>query len=387
MGLDGWILFSAKAIRTFCYGYLGVLFPIYLARLGLDTPAVGTAVSLTLLASAGLTLAIRGPSRRLGARPVLMGLSCLIVVSGALLLLSRDPRIVILAAMLGNLAVGAGETGPFLTVEQVVLARLGPKERMTRLYSFYSLTGYVAAALGAALVSRGNVSLQALFAAFAVGGILQLGLYAALAGTARASVPDGSGLKMPSRPLVKRLAILFSLDSFAGGFIVQSLVLYWFHLRFGMDLSTLGLIAFGTQIVTGFSYLLAPPLAQRIGLVNAMVFSHLISNCFLVAIAFASTAGAAVTLLLLRHALSQIDVPTRQAFLMASVEDHERESAASLTNTSRALAQCVSPALAGWVMGALSLSAPFLIGGGLKAAYDIMLYATARKWDKAEAVH
>lgn len=386
MDRDGKILFFTKAARTFCYGYLGVLFPVYLTRLGLSTTAVGAAVSLTLLASAAVTMAIRGPSRRLGPRPVLMGLSGLIVISGTLLYCSQDPRVVILAAMLGNLAVGAGETGPFLTLEQVVLARRAPKERMTALYSYYNLTGYVAAAMGAALVSREAIPLRAFFAAFAAGGLFQMSLYGALAAASPAPTQDGIGLGQHSRTLVRKLAVLFSLDAFAGGFVVQSLVLYWFQVRFGMPLRTLGLVAFGTQIVTGASYLMAPALAKRLGLVNAMVFSHLVSNLFLAAIAFAPTAGIAVTLLLLRHVLSQIDVPTRQAFLMGSVEDHEREAAASLTNSSRTLAQCVSPALAGWVMGAVSLSAPFLIGGGLKIAYDLMLYASVRNRAQADPV-
>lgn len=379
------LLFGAKAVRTFCYGYLGVLLPVTLSRRGLGAGEIGAALSLTLLASAACTLAVRAPARRVGPRPVLMGLSGLIVASGTLFLLSRGPWGVVVAAMVGNVAVGAGETGPFLTLEQVLLARQGSREALTRLYSLYNLTGYVAAALGAALVSRELVSLPTLFAVFAASGLVQAALYAALGDAVAAPVPPAGGLRMPSAPLVRRVAALFALDSFAGGFVVSTLVLYWFHIRFGLDLPALGLVAFGTQLVTGLSYLLAPPLARRIGLVNAMVFSHLVSNLFLAAIAWAPSAGAAVTLLLLRHALSQIDVPTRQAYLMSTVEDHERESAASVTNTSRALAQCVSPSLAGWVMGALSVSAPFWIGGGIKIAYDLMLYATVRRWEKAEA--
>jgi MFS family permease len=178
--------------------------------------------------------------------------------------------------------------------------------------------------------------------------------------------------------LVRQLASLFALDSFAGGFVIQSLVVYWFHSRFGLDLAVLGWISFGTQVLSGLSLLLATPLARRFGLVPTMVFSHLISNLLLIAVAFAPTAGWAVSFLFARHLLSQIDVPTRQTFLMLTVEDHEREAAAVLTNTSRTLAQSVSPALTGWIMQAVSLSAPFVLGGGLKIIYDLMLYATAR---------
>lgn len=381
MGRDIWVLFIAKAIRTFCYGYLGVLFPIYLSRSGLNATAIGIAVALTLLASAAFTFAVRRPSEQVGPPTVLAALSCLIVVSGALFLASGNPWIIVLAAMLGNVSVGTGETGPFLTLEQVSLARLCPRDSMTRLYSFYNLTGYAAAALGAVLVALQDIPVQALFAAFLAAGVMQTGLYTTLKRQVQTPVSMKPVSHAPSKPLVRQLAFLFSLDAFAGGFIVQSLVLYWFHARFGMELSTLGLVAAGTQAVTGLSYLMAPYLAERFGLVNAMVFTHLFSNLILIAIAFAPSAAVAVALLLFRHTLSQIDVPTRQAYLMAVVEDHERESAASLTNTSRTLAQSISPALTGWVMGALSLSAPFVLGGTLKVAYDLMLYAAVRRWD------
>jgi MFS family permease len=184
---------------------------------------------------------------------------------------------------------------------------------------------------------------------------------------------------MPSRPLIHRLAALFALDSLAGGFVLQSLIAYWFYTRFGMDLAALGWTFFGAQILSGLSLLLAARLAPRLGLVNTMVFSHLVSNVLLIGVALAPSAALAVTLLLARHLLSQMDVPTRQSFLMLAVHDHEREGAASLTNMSRTLAQSVSPALTGWIMASVSLAAPFFLGGGLKILYDLMLYATIRK--------
>jgi MFS family permease len=160
--------------------------------------------------------------------------------------------------------------------------------------------------------------------------------------------------------------------------VIQSLVTYWFYTRFDLALGTLGWIFFGTQILSGLSLLLAARLAPRLGLVNTMVFSHLISNLLLIALAFAPTLSVAVTLLLARHLLSQMDLPTRQTFLMLAVEDQEREHAATLTNTTRTVAQSVSPAVTGWIMQTLSLSAPFLLGGGLKIVYDLLLYATIR---------
>lgn len=377
MGRDGWIVFAAKAVRTFCYGYLGVLYPIYLTRLGLDARELGVAIALPLLASAVFTLAVRKPAERHGPRPILMVLSGLIAVSAAALILSRAPAVVVLAAMIGNIAVGTGETGPFLTLEQVMLSRMSSRERMTEFYSFYNLVGFMAAALGAMAVACEVLKPDGFFRIFLAGGLLSGLLYAQMP-VYRRNRPRPHVAPLYS-PFVKRIALLFALDSFAGGFIIQSLVLYWFHIRFQMDLSTLGWVAFGTQLITGMSYLLTGSLSKRFGIINAMVFSHLISNVILVAIAFAPTPGLAVGLLWARHTLSQIDVPTRQAFLMLAVEDHEREAAASLTNTSRALAQALSPALTGWTMQVLALSAPFAIGGGLKIAYDLLLYATIRK--------
>ena len=177
---------------------------------------------------------------------------------------------------------------------------------------------------------------------------------------------------------MRRIAALFALDSLAGGFVIQSLVTYWFYTRFEIASRTLGWIFFGTQILSGLSLLLAARLAPRLGLVNTMVFSHLISNVLLIALALRPDRGVAVVLLLARHLLSQMDLPTRQTFLMLAVEDHEREHAATLTNTSRTVAQSVSPTLTGWIMQSLSLSAPFLLGGGLKIVYDLLLYVTIR---------
>jgi MFS family permease len=177
---------------------------------------------------------------------------------------------------------------------------------------------------------------------------------------------------------VRRIAAIFALDSFAGGFVVQSLIAYWFHTRFDLGLAELGWIFFGVQILSGLSLILAARLAPRLGLVNTMIFSHLISNLLLIGVALAPLAWMAVAALLARHLLSQMDVPTRQTFLMLAVADHEREHAAAVTNLSRTLAQSVTPVATGWIMQGLSLTAPFFLGGGLKIVYDVLLYAAVR---------
>ena len=375
---DARLVFIAKTTRTFCYGSLGVLFPVYLTELGLDARGLGIAVTLALLSSAVLTVAVRRPAQRWGPRTALLGLAALSVLAALLFLVAKSPWLVIVAAMLGNLAVGTGESGPFLALEQVAVTRASTREGLTRALSLYNLTGYVASALGAALVTRLTGSPTWVFAIFLAGAVIQLGAYALMRRSPPVPASARARQRAPSRALVRRIAALFALDSFAGGFVIQSLVTYWFYTRFDLALGTLGWIFFGTQILSGLSLLLAARVAPRLGLVNTMVFSHLISNLLLIALAFASTLSVAVTLLLARHLLSQMDLPTRQTFLMLAVEDQEREHAATLTNTTRTVAQSVSPAVTGWIMQTLSLSAPFLLGGGLKIVYDLLLYATIR---------
>jgi len=375
---DGRLVFVAKSARTFCYGFLGVLLPVYLAERGMDARRIGLAVTLTLLASAAMTFAIRRPAERYGARAALLAQAGLVIVSAVVFLATQQPWLVVIAAMAGNLAVGTGETGPILTLEQVAVTRATPRERLTTTLSLYNLAGYGASALGAAAVGRGGTSPRILFLVFLLGGLVQMTAYALMRPDPGRAPATRRSAGTPSRPLIHRLAALFALDSLAGGFVLQSLIAYWFYTRFGMDLTALGWTFFGAQILSGLSLLLAARLAPRLGLVNTMVFSHLVSNVLLIGVALAPSAALAVVLLLSRHLLSQMDVPTRQSFLMLAVQDHERESAASLTNMSRTLAQSVSPALTGWVMASVSLAAPFFLGGGLKIVYDLLLYRTIR---------
>ena len=365
-------IFVAKVVRTFCYGYLGILLPLYLAVLGLSASGIGAAVTMTLVGSAILTWLVRAPAERLGARAALVGLAGLTGIAALMLLVSRNPYVVIFAAMLGNIAVGTGETGPFLSIEQVVIARAVQARGRTTVLSVYNLLGYGAAALGAAAVSLGTP--RTLFAGFLGAAIVQLAAYALLG---RVTVSRSGPREIPSStPLIRRLAGLFALDSFAGGFVLQSLVAYFLHTRFELSLDALGRVFFAAQILTAASLLLAPRLACAWGLLPTMVVTHLVSNVFLIGIAFAPVAWLAIALLLANRLLSQIDVPTRQAYVMAVVPDREREAAATTTTLWRTTAQAITPLLTGWVMQALTLSTPFLLGGGLKIVYDVLLYRT-----------
>lgn len=373
-------VFMAKGVRTFCYGYLGILLPLYLADLGLSASGIGASVTFTLVGSALLTWGVRAPAERYGARAALSGLAALSLVAAILLLRARAPWVVVLAAMLGNVAVGTGETGPFLSIEQVVIARAVGPARRTTVLSLYNLLGYGAAALGAGAVGLGAPS--TLFIVFLVAALLQIAAYGALG---RVAIVGATGVA-PTRstPLIRRLAALFSIDSFAGGFVLQSLIAYFLHERFDLGLEALGRVFLVAQLLTAASLLLAPQLARRFGLLPTMVVTHLVSNVLLIAIAAAPAAWIAVALLFGRQLLSQIDVPTRQAYVMAVVDDREREAAATTTTLWRTSAQAVTPLLTGWIMQTVALSAPFVLGGGLKIVYDVLLYLTFKDVRSAE---
>jgi len=365
-------VFVAKGVRTFCYGYLGILLPLYLADVGLSATGIGAFVTLTLIASALLTWGIRAPAERLGARAALIMLATLSVVAAVLLLLTHQPWVVVVAAMLGNVAVGAGETGPFLSIEQVVITREVEPAQRTAVLSLYNLLGYGAAAIGAATVALGTP--RTLFAGFLAAAVVQVIAYAAL-GRVRLAAHTPAGTPR-STPVIRRIAALFALDSFAGGFVLQSLIAYFLHVRFGLGLEALGRVFFVAQLLTAASLLLAPRLARSFGLLPTMVLTHLISNVFLIGIAAAPSAAVAIALLYARQLLSQIDIPTRQAWVMTIVPDHEREAAATTTTLWRTSAQAVTPLMTGWVMQSIALSTPFLLGGVLKILYDILLWTT-----------
>jgi len=372
------LIFVAKTARTFCYGFLGIALPLHLSALGADARGVGAMVTLTLASSAGLTWAVRRPAERHGAVGPLLALAALSLAAAGLLLTTRTPGLVVLAAMLGNVAVGTGEAGPFLTLEQVVVTRGVAPDRLPGALAVYNLLGYVAAALGAAAAAL--VPAPALFAAFGAGALAQIVVYARLP-RAGGLAPERRGVPraaLPSTAIIRRLAALFALDAFAGGFVLQSLIAYWFAVRHGLRLDTLGWVFFAAQLLTALSFVAAAPLARRLGLIPTMVVTHLVSNILLIGVGLARSAPVAIALLLARQLFSQIDVPTRQAYVMSVVEDREREAAASITNVARTVAQAITPAFMGWALQGLALAAPFVLGGGLKIVYDVLLYVTFR---------
>ncbi len=386
---DGWTILLEKSVRTVPYGFLGVLFGYYLAELGFDGFAVGAVVALTVLTSALYTFASSLVADRIGRRRTLAFFALMDTLAGALLLSSTAWWAPVMAGVVGNMSVGAGEVGPFLSLEQAILPRTCTAERRTLAFSVYNLFGYGASAVGA-LVARvpDYLNLQPhvlgyrpLFFAYMMTGLMGAVLYSALtkdvelgrrAGPTRPLSPRG-------RPIVVRLAALFSLDAFGGGFIGQSILSYYFSVRYGLDLSSLGTIFFATQIVTALSFLLAARIARRIGLLRTMVFSHIPSNLFLIGVALAPTSLSAVALLLCRQSLSQMDVPTRQSYTMAIVEESDRTAAAGLTSSARTVSSSVSPSLAGYAIQNLWIGTPVFLAGALKLVYDGLIYGVFRK--------
>ena len=379
---DGKVIFLEKTVRTVPYGFLGVLFGVYLAQLRFSTLAIGIVLTLTVLSSAFYTFIISFVADRVGRRKTLVFFALTDFVAGALLLISTDWWAPVLAGIVGNMTVGAGEVGPFLSLEQAILPRTARADRRTLAFSVYNLVGYGASSAGALLAGLPRyVGYSPLFLGYMISGLIGAVLYSSLSGAVEAEPRPArrSVLSARGRPIVAKLSALFAVDAFGGGFIGQSILSYYFYLRFGLDLSTLGVIFFATQLVTALSFLLSERIARRIGLLRTMVFTHVPSNVLLVSVAFAPTPLTAVFLLLCRQSLSQMDVPARQSYVMAIVDEPDRTAAAGLTSTTRTVSSSISPSLAGYALANLWVGVPLVAAGVLKLAYDALIYVNFRR--------
>jgi MFS family permease len=393
---DGRLLFAAKAVRTFAFGSLSVVLALFLARLGFSPTEIGAVLTATMVEDALLTIALSSLASRVGPWRI-MACTAPLIALGGVLLATADARWVLVAGtVLGTVSPNGQEAGPFTALEQALLPDAVPGGARTRLFGWYNVFGFLPAALGAAAAGvalewalRAGASDLAAYRmmawGYAAAGVVLTALYLWLGARARRHPPRAPAAPVGrlglhrSRAAVLELAGLQALDSLAGGFIMQSLLAYWFHLRFGVSGETLGALFFGTNLLSALSFLLAARLADRFGLLNIMVFTHLPSNLLLLAVPFMPTFPAAAATLLARHLLSQMDVPTRQAFTMAFVAPEERPAAAGLTSSARALAQACAPVASGAAMGVAASAAPFLLAGGLKIAYDLTLYLRFRK--------
>jgi MFS family permease len=388
IGRDGETVLLEKAIRTVPYGFLAIIFPIYLGQLGFDTVQIGIVLTLTVATSAFYTFIASLVADRLGRKRTLVFFAMTDAVAGAFLFLSTSWWAPVLAGLIGNMSVGSGETGPYLSLDQAILPRTTALNRRTLMFSLYNLTGYAASSVGSLLAGLphylgvGISSYRPMFLAYLASGLFGMFLYSRLSERIEQDSSNGPPrqvLSKDSRPIVFRMSALFSVDAFAGGFVGQSIISLYFYERYGLDLASLGLLFAASQIVTAVSFLLAARISKRIGLVNTMVFSHIPSNILLTVIAFAPTAAVAVPLLLCRQSLSQMDVPTRQSYLMSMVPASDETPAAGFTNVSRTTAQSISPSLSGYAIADLWIGAPFIFAGSLKLLYDLALYKSFRK--------
>lgn len=391
---DARLLFAARALRLFAFGLLSIVLVLYLTSAGIDDRAVGLLLTLSLFGDAAVSLFLTTRADRRGRKRMLVAGAMLIAAAGIAFASTRSLPVLVLAAILGILSPSGGEVGPFIAIEQAALAQVVSDRARTRVFAWYSLVGSLATASGALAGGALASVLQRLgwsefesyraviFAYAAIGASLTV-LFTRLshavetAPSPAASAPASGqrfGLKQ-SRPVVVRLSALFGLDAFAGGFIVQSILAYWFHLRFGLDPAILGTIFFWANLLAGLSALAAARIAARIGLIRTMVFTHLPSNVLLLFLPLMPSAPAAIGLLLARSTISQMDVPTRQSYTMAVVIPEERAAAAGVIGVSRSVGTALSPVLAGICVANPALtSLPFFLAGGLKIVYDLLIY-------------
>jgi MFS family permease len=394
---DGRLLFVTRAARMFSYGFLSVVLVLYLAGLGFSEGRIGLLLTLTLVGDVLVSLWITLYADRLGRRRMLILGAALMVAAGVPFALSRDFTVLVLAATFGVISPSGNEVGPFLAIEQAALSQVLPEDRRTGVFAWYHLTGAFATALGAlaggwtaqALQGSGMApvaSYRMLVYAYAGMGLLLAVFFAGVSMDVEAppSAPMAGrrGLHA-SKGVVLRLSALFSLDAFAGGFVIQSLVAYWFHQRFGVEPGMLGSIFFVANLLAGLSALYAVRLARRIGLIRTMVVTHIPSNVLLILVPLMPNLPLAIGVLLLRFSISQMDVPTRQAYTMHVVAPDERSAAAGVTGIARTAGAAISPMLAGPMLALPALAGvPFFIAGGLKLLYDLLLY---RSFKSSEA--
>ncbi|MCI3131250.1 MFS transporter [Phenylobacterium aquaticum] len=382
------ILVAARGLRAFGDGFIALLLPVYLTRLGFSPFQVGALTTATLLGSAVLTLGVGLVAHRIAPRRLLFAACVLMLATGLAFAGVRDFWPLMVVGFVGTLNPSGGDVSPFLPLEQALLAHAGPDDQRTRLFARYSLTGSLLGAagalgLGAAAKLGGLVGAdplavaRALFVLYGLIGMAVFLLYRALPAIPVGEEPVREPLG-PSRKRVLMLAGLFSLDSFGGGFLVQSLLALWLFRTWGLSLGAASAFFFWAGVLTAFSQLASSRLAARIGLINTMVFTHIPAQLCLIAVAFAPSLPIAITLLLVRSSLSAMDVPARTSYVMAIVTPPERAAAASVTNVPRSLASALSPSLAGALLTLSPFAWPLVIGGGLKIAYDLLLLVMFR---------
>ena len=393
---DGHLLFITRIARMFGYGFLSVVLVLYLTQAGLSETQIGLLLTLTLIGDTIISLWITTHADRIGRRRMLIAGAFLMVFAGVLFALTRNFIFLLIAATIGVISPSGYEVGPFLSIEQAALSQILPDEKRTHVFAWYNLVGSFATALGAlgggglvqALQDTGVSPLgsyRVIVIGYAVIGAILGGLFTRL--SPGVEIQAGGDPPQPtsafktrlglhrSRGVVLKLSALFSIDAFAGGFVLQSILAYWFHVRFNVQPAILGSIFFGANILAGLSALSAAWVASKIGLIRTMVFTHIPSNILLILVPLMPNLPLAIAVLLLRFSISQMDVPTRQSYTMAVVAPDERSAAAGITGIARTTGASLSPVFTGPLLAnAALMNVPFFLSGGLKIVYDLMLY-------------
>lgn len=391
------VLFASRMVRLFACGLLAVVLVLHLTAIGLSAERIGLLLTLTFLGDAAISLWLTTRADRWGRRRTLRVGAALMLLGGAGMALTNDFTLLVIAATIGVISPTGAEVGPFLAVEQACLAHIVPAGERTRIFAWYHVAGFSLSALGAltggtlahALQLRGwsdPASYRVLLWIFAACGVvlallsLRLGpeVEAAPHPSTTPAAPGPLGLGS-AQPLVLRLSALFALDSFGGGFCVQSFVAFWFHRHYGVSAATLGGIFFGTNLLAGFSALVSVPFARRFGLIPTMVWTHIPSSVLLMLVPLMPGLGSAIAVFWLRNSISQMDVPARQSYVNAAVPAAVRSAANGVTTTAKQLGTSVAPLVAAPLLASATLtSLPFWICGVAKITYDLLLWRAFR---------
>ncbi len=386
------LLFATRIVRMFSYGLLAVILALYLSEAGLSDSEIGLLLTLTLLGDTLISLWITTRADRVGRKRMLLIGAILMIFAGILFAVTRNFTLLLFAATIGVISPSGNEVGPFLAIEQSALAQTVPGARRTQVFAWYQLAGSLATALGslvggglAQILQLGGTaplsSYRVVILIYAVLGLILVLMFNFVSPLVEVPFSENEkgkfnllGLGRSSKTIL-RLAALFSVDAFAGGFVVQSIMAYWFHLRYGVNPATLGAIFFGANILAGISALSAAWIASKVGLLNTMVWTHVPSNILLILVPLMPNLPLAITMLLIRFSISQMDVPTRQSYTLSVVSPEERSSAAGVTGIARTLGASMAPLFSAPLVGIPSLAAaPFVIAGVLKLIYDFSLY-------------
>jgi MFS family permease len=395
---DGRLLFWTRFVRLFAYGFLSVVLALYLSDLGLNERQIGLLLTATLVGDALISLGIASVADRMGRRRMLLLGAGLMVLAGAVFAITQNTLLLLVAAFVGTISPGGNDVGPSLSIEQAILSQSAPNIQRTQVFAWYNLVGSFSTAFGAlcsgalttVLQAAGSSALdsyRAVIVGYTLLGIVLALLFRWLSPAAEvhpdvvraAETTEKNWLGLHrSRGTVAKLSALFALDAFGGGLVVQSLMAYWFHTRYGVEAGVLGSIFFGANMLAGLSALAAARVAARVGLINTMVWTHIPSNILLILVPLMPDLALAITVLLLRFSISQMDVPTRQSYIMAVVSPDERTAAAGATTIVRSAASAIAPSLTGVLLKASLLNAPFFLAGSLKIVYDLLLYRSFR---------